>query len=195
MTSKELDTKEKIIDSTIQLIREEMDVKKITVRGIAKRVGIAKSMINYHFQSKENLIDQAVQSFISTVISKGDTKSMELDIVPENRLRVRVKQAAGFLALNPGISRVSILTDLKHGNQNDNSSQSLQSIYSQLKDIYRDKENDIDLMIKAQQLLATLQEVFLRATVFKQQTGIDYYDEEQRNKLMDKIIDNVLSDL
>ncbi len=194
LTEQELDTKQKIVEATIQLIREKMDVKKITIRGIAKRAGITKSMINYHFQSKEKLINQAVQSFISTVISKGDAKFREIEMMPEERLRTRVKQAAGFLALNPGISRVSILGDLRDGNEHDNSSQSLQSIFVQLKDIYGDKKNEVCLKIKTQQLLASIQEIFLRASVFKQQTGIDYYNDEQRNKLVDIIIDNVLND-
>ena len=193
MTEKEIDTKKKIIDATIQLIREEKDVDKITIREIAKRAGIAKSMINYHFQSKENLIDNAVQSFISSIIREGDNKLQKVEMEPEERLRKRVKQAAAYLALNPGISRVSILRDLKQASGIDNSSQSLESIYSQIKDIYSgEQENDIDLMIKAQQLLATLQEIFLRASVFKKQTGIDYYNDQQRNELMDKIIDNIL---
>ncbi len=195
MTKNDLDTKQKIIDATIELIKEEMDVKKITVRGIARRAGIAKSMVNYYFDSKESLIDSAVQSFISTVISKGDRKLKEVDLTPEERLRTRVKQAAGFLAYNPGVSRVSILSDLRNGNIDDNSSQSVKSIFVKLKDIYGDKKEDTDLFIKAQQLLAALQEMFLRAHVFKEETGIDYYDDEQRDNLMDKIINNVLSDL
>ncbi len=192
MTKKELDTKDKIIEATIQLIREEMDVNKITVRGIAGKAGVTKSVINYHFDSKDSLIDLAVQSYIRTVISQGDEKLKKIDMKPEERLRTRFKQAAGFLASNPGVSRVSILGDLKNANKYDNSSQSMHSIFSQLKDIYGDERDDIALQIKAQQLLASLQAIFLRANVFKEQTGIDYFNKKERNKLMDIIIDNIL---
>ncbi len=192
MVKKELDTKEKIIDATIQLIREEMDVNKITVRGIAGKAGLTKSVINYHFNSKDSLIDLAVQSYIGSVINQGDRKLEKLDLNPEDRLRMRFKQAAGFLASNPGVSRVSILGDLKNANENDNSSQSMHSIFAQLKDIYGDQKDEVDLKIKAQQLLASLQEVFLRADIFKKYTGIDYYNDKERNKLIDIIIDNIL---
>lgn len=192
MTVKEPDTKDKIIDATIQLIREEMDVNKITVRGIAREAGVTKSVVNYHFDSKDSLIDLAVQSYIGTVISQGDEKLKKPDLKPEDRLRMRFKQAAGFLASNPGVSRVSILSDLKNAKEKDNSSQSLHSIFTQLKDIYGAQKDDVDLKIKAQQLLASLQEIFLRADVFKEQTGIDYYNEKERNRLMDIIIDNIL---
>lgn len=192
MTKKELDTKDKIIDATIKLIREEMDVNKITVRGIAREAGVTKSVINYHFDSKDSLIHLAVQSYIGTVISQGDEKLIKIDLKPEERLRIRFKQAAAFLASNPGVSRVSILSDLKNANEKDNSSQSLHSIFTQLKDIYGGQKDDVDLKIKAQQMLASLQEVFLRADVFNEQTGIDYYNEKERNSLVDIIIDNIL---
>ncbi len=192
MTKKELDTKDKIIDATIKLIREEMDVNKITVRGIAREAGVTKSVINYHFDSKDSLIHLAVQSYIRTVISQGDEKLKKIDLKPEDRLRMRFKQAAGFLTSNPGVSRVSILSDLKNADEKDNSSQSMYSIFTQLKDIYGDQKGAVDLKIKAQQLLASLQEIFLRAEVFKKQTGIDYYNEKERNSLIDNIIDNIL---
>jgi len=44
MKNEDLDTKNKIIKVTIDLIREEKDVSKITIRRIAKEAEVAISM-------------------------------------------------------------------------------------------------------------------------------------------------------
>ena len=188
----EMNTKEKIISATIELIQEEMSVDKITVRRIAKKADVGVSMINYHFQTKENLINIAVQNFISTVIDRADDRVRGQELSPTEKLRFGTKQAAGFLAHYPGISRVSILSDLKNCDEKDNSSQSFNSIYNQLKRIYGENGDSIELQLKAQQILAGLQEIFLRAPVFLKQTGLDYYNDQDRDKIVDKLIDNIL---
>lgn len=187
-----MNTKEKIIKATIDLIKEKQDIKKITIRKIAKKADVATSMINYHFQTKEKLIDEAVQRFINTIIANADQQYVDKDLSPEEKMRLGLKQAASFLADNTGISRVSILKDLRNGDIGDNSSQILKSTFKQLKEYYGDNKDDIDLKIMAVQQLLTVQGIFLRSSVFKEQTGIDFYNEEQRDELMDKIIDNML---
>ncbi len=192
MSKEDLDTKNKIINVTIDLIKKEKVVSKITIRKIAEKAGVATSMINYHFQTKSNLINRALDFFISTVINKAAEQYQDTDLSPEEKVRIRLKEAAKFLAENPGIARVSILNDLKSGNANDNSSQLLKSIIAQLKEFYGSGKVELDLKILAQQQLATVQHIFLRADVFKNLTGLDFYDEKQRNELMDKVLDNIL---
>jgi AcrR family transcriptional regulator len=187
-----METKDKIIMATIDLIKEKQDIKKITMRRIAKKADVAVSMINYHFQTKENLINKAVQKFIGTIISNAGKQYQDVDISPEEKMKLGLKRAAKFLANNPGIARVSILNDLKNGSINDNSSQVLESIVKQLKEVYGDKKDGVDLKIMAQQQLATVQVIFLRTSIFKEQTGINYYDDQQRDELMDRIVDNML---
>ncbi len=192
MSKEDLDTKNKIINVTIDLIKEEKDVNKITIRRIAKEADVATSMINYHFQTKVNLINRAVESFINNVITNAAKQYQNTNLSSEEKVRTRLKQAAKFLAENPGIARVSILNDLTKGDENDNSSQLLESISAQLREVYGSEKDELDLKIMAQQQLATVQHIFLRADIFKKITGMDFYDGRQRDELMDKIIDNIL---
>ncbi|RCW52117.1 TetR/AcrR family transcriptional regulator [Halanaerobium sp. ST460_2HS_T2] len=192
MKNEDLDTKNKIIKVTIDLIREEKDVSKITIRRIAKEAEVAISMINYHFQTKANLINKAVESFISRVISSAGEQYQNSNLSPEEKMRIRLKQAAKFLAQNPGIARVSILNDLNNGSENDNSSQLLKSISAQLKEVYGSKKNELELKIIAEQQLAAIQHIFLRADIFEKLTGMDFFDDQERDNLMDRILDNIL---
>jgi len=192
MKNEDLDTKNKIIKVTIDLIREEKDVSKITIRRIAKEAEVAISMINYHFQTKANLINKAVESFISRVISSAGEQYQNSNLSPEEKMRIRLKQAAKFLAQNPGIARVSILNDLNNGSENDNSSQLLKSISAQLKEVYGSKKDELELKIIAEQQLAAIQHIFLRADIFEKLTGMDFFDDQERDNLMDRILDNIL---
>ncbi len=192
MVDKGLDTREKIIQATINLIKKEMDVKKITVRSIASEAEIGSGLVNYYFDSKEKLIDEAVQMFINSVIEDSDNTFNNANLSAEERLKDRVKTAARFLAVNPGISRVSILTDMKNGKENDNSYRVVNAYYSILKEMFADKD-DIELIVMSQQIVAAIHEIFLRAESFKKQAGIDYFNDEQRDRLVEQIIDNVIN--
>lgn len=63
------DIKEKIINTTISLIQHsEGLIENITIREIAQKADIAVGLINYHFGSKNNLIEICVQRIISHVM-------------------------------------------------------------------------------------------------------------------------------
>lgn len=53
---KEVNTKQKILDTAIDLFAEK-DYKSVTIREIAKAVGIKGSSIYNHFESKEEILD------------------------------------------------------------------------------------------------------------------------------------------
>ena len=63
------DIKESIIKETTKLIEEKNgDLKSVTARAIAKRCGIALGLINYHFKSKDRLIELCVQRIVNRIL-------------------------------------------------------------------------------------------------------------------------------
>lgn len=187
-----INTKEKIIGITIKLLKKEKEVSKVSMRKIAKEGDIAVSVINYHFQTKQNLIRIAIDKYIHQVI-ENSTNNIDLDhLTIEENIRFSIKNATNFIANNPGIARVSVLNDLKNPRINDNSSQLFYSIYEQLRMYYQESLDKIQLEILTQQQIATVQEIFLRSDVFKEQTGLDFYDNEDREKIIDILMDQVL---
>lgn len=75
---------------TIQLIEQHADFDKITIREIAAKANVRVGLINYHFQTKQNLINQCVQRMISLIISKFDSLYQSLTMKPLDKLRYLV---------------------------------------------------------------------------------------------------------
>lgn len=180
-----MNIKDKIIGVTIDLIKEkDGDIDKITIREIAQRSNIGVGLINYHFQSKNNLIDLCVQKIISNVISqsKPDTQGLS----PMEKLKRSVKIPIDFLMENPEISRISILGDLQQGQENDNTLKTLAKYYSHAGNLGLDE----DTFFNAAVLIHGLQGIFLRWELYKDK--FDFADKAQRDKLIDNLVEKLL---
>ena len=68
------DTKEKIIEAAGIMIKENTDVNKITVRGIAKLAGVGTGLINYYFGSKDNLLAAAIEKRVDEMCIRDRVK-------------------------------------------------------------------------------------------------------------------------
>lgn len=188
---KERAVKERILRAAIELIREEAAFEKVSMRRIADKAGVAVSMVNYHFQTKQHLIDRAVQEFVGSVIESSMTGESEVPADPVEAMRAHLRGAAAFVARNPGIARVSILRDLQAGEPGDNSSQVAQTVFRQLTPIYGEKKSERELRVLAQLQVAAVQQLFLRAEVVRELTGLDFYDDQDRKILVDIVIDTI----
>ena len=209
MDAQQQEVKQRILQAAIELIREMQAFEKVSMRKIAERAGVAVSMVNYHYQTKENLINRAVQSYIGSVIAGSEDRTAEpaaeqtaeqaaypranaggaLD--PVERMRLHLKQAADFIAAHPGISRVSILRDMQGGSSDDNTSQVAAMVMRQLSEIYPQRAGSTELKVQALVQVAVVQHLFLRAELNKEQLGLDFFDKEQRDDLMDMVINTV----
>lgn len=202
--------KRRILAAATELIQEEQDFEKISMRSVARRAGVAVSMVNYHYQTKANLINLAVQSFVSSVIrsagasveaSGSSGMSGVVDGVvpntpvaaetPTERMRRHLLGAATFIARNPGISRVSILRDLSNPSTDDNTSQVVAAAQKQLAGIIGQEITEPLHRIMAEIQAAAMQHLFLRAAVIKEQIGLDYYDEKDRHRLIDLVVETI----
>ena len=122
-------TRERILDSTVELMLETGDVRRVTMRAVAGRAGVGLGAINYHFQTKENLVNLAVRGFIRTVIAKW-TAASELSDADSPRVQFErlLRSSADFIAAYPRVSRISILFDAEYPAQDDNTSAVIQQL-------------------------------------------------------------------
>ncbi|AOM10715.1 TetR/AcrR family transcriptional regulator [Bacillus thuringiensis] len=79
-------TKEKILNTTLELIRKE-GFEKVTIRKIAKLLDINIALVNYHFGSKEKLISEAIRVLL---ISFQDTFSILDNITVPAKERLKI---------------------------------------------------------------------------------------------------------
>ncbi len=192
MKNDNLDTKQRIMKATISLLREK-DLEGVTMRLIAERANVALSALNYHFQTKENLINQSVEVLIGDRISTWYDRYNSLTGDPVNKLKTMLRDTASFLAKYPRISRVSIIYDLlSGGKEEDNSMQTNKAYLTAIQEIYGSKKNEQELKIKIHQIIAAGQVALLRADVFKSYTGIDFFNDQQRDMLIDRLVDNII---
>lgn len=190
---KNINVKDKIMDAATNLIGECVSIENVTIRDIAAKAGVGVGLINYHFQTKENLINQCVQKIIGNVIYKFHALYQSLTMEPLDKLRFMAKSTCSFLVQNQGISRTSILSDLFAGSCSDNTSQTIEAYLPVMREIYGESKSDKELYLSAYILISTLQSVFLRRNVFMQNAEMDFFNKEQRELLIDDIIDTIFN--
>ena len=186
------DVKEKIINATIEIIGECEAVEKVTVRDIAEKAGVGIGLINYHFQTKENLIDICVQKIIGNVIKKFDSISQGINMEPLEKLRHLAKLNCSFLVQNKGISRISIHSDVNNGDFNDNTSQTIEAYLPLVKAVCSEKLSDKVIYLMTSIMISAFQSAFMRRDVIMQGLKMDFYDMHYRELIVDMIIDNVI---
>jgi AcrR family transcriptional regulator len=184
--------KEKILHSTIELLGECETVEKVTVRDVALRAGVGVGLINYHFQTKENLVNLCVQRIIGDVIKRFDQLSQSLNMEPIEKLRFLAKRNCSFLVQNKGISRISILSDIENGNFTDNTSQTIKAYLPVVRAVCSEKKSDKEIYLVTSIMISAFQSAFMRGNVFMEGLELDFYEMHQRDLIVDMIIDNVI---
>lgn len=162
---KSSEIRELIITNTIKLIKESDGlIGNITIRKIAENSNVAVGLINYHFKSKNKLIEICIERIISKVMKDfpnlDDSKVYHTVNSDITSFTINVFK---FLVNNPEIAKISMLSDFTSPHINSNSSVSYRAIYKGLdseKDTYRRK-------VKAFIFLATIQLAFLNRNITK----------------------------
>lgn len=185
--------REKIIHTTTQLIKEFEDISKITIRDIAVKAEVGSGLINYHFQTKENLIGICVLRIISQFIEDIERLYDELELSPIEKLKHVFKVKCDFIVENPIISKTSMMLDLNTATLDDNTDQSAKVHYKVLKEIFGDRKTDKELFLILHILMSSIQVAFLRKDVIKIYTEVDFFDKEQRDLYIDTLVDRVMA--
>ncbi len=184
--------RERIIQTTTQLIIENNEIKDITIREIAAKSKVGVGSINYHFQTKENLIDICILRIISQFINEIEKLYENLDLNPIDKLRYVFKTMSSFLVQNPSISKTSMILDLNTATLNDNTHQASNLHFKALKDFYGEQKNDYEIFVILHIIMSSIQVAFLRNNTIKADAGLDFFDEDQRDYFIDNLIDRII---
>lgn len=186
------DVKQAIIDATIQLINERgSNLADITIRDICQEAGVGVGLINYHFQSKENLIARCVQILVGDVIGQFDALVAALPpLSPMDRLKRMVNGTLTYLATHENISRISILTDMNTPGQGDNTQQTVQVFLPLVAEVLKPAGREAEAKAKTYQMIMAFQGLFLRAHLLNEELGFSLFDSLQREAFIDAFIDD-----
>jgi AcrR family transcriptional regulator len=180
--------KERIIEVTTEMIiNSNGDIERVTTRGIAEKAGIGIGLINYHFQTKENLIEHCVQRIIGSVISNFHP-NIEDGLDSIERLKRVAKMVADFLINNEAVSFISILGDYKNPRTDDNTIKTVKG-FSMALGKCEMPYNEKSILTFA--LTSVMQSIFLRKNMSFQLFDFNFNDKKERDLFLDFIIDRL----
>lgn len=175
-------TEKDIIDAaTFLLLESKGEFQKVSVRKIAQRANVGIGLINYHFKSKDKLLDICVQNIVNRHIS-GFKPSKKGQSVRES-LYIVGKDVADYLWDNKNVSKISIISDFKNPKLDDNTMKTVAGI-----DFVYGKGTD---SFNSFLLASALQAVFLKSDVVKS-LGYDTENKQVRDKLIEYLVDKLI---
>lgn len=180
--------KENIIHVTTELIQQSSgNISEITTREIANKANVGIGLINYHFQSKENLITICVQRIIRQVVQSFSPaeKEYQNDIERLTDWAIRVFD---FLFENPAISRLSILGDMYDYAMDSNSVRTQKGFMYALKDVKESEKQMLSFI-----LTSVMQTAFLGSKISRDLIGFDLDKPAERNAFIQKLVSTLFN--
>jgi AcrR family transcriptional regulator len=187
MTADEQDPKERILQAAIAILGEEADPESITVRQIAARAEVGTGLINYHFGSKDALLNDAIGALMQAEIGPGSGADLAGIEDPVEGVRMVLKQTshAGmrFPKLLALVARQALLSG-DYGPE--------RTLLPLLRAHYDGALDEPDIRLTAIQLVAPLQVIGVRSEDVQRFTGVDVTDPVQLDAVIDRLVDNIL---
>lgn len=178
------EVRERIIAATTRLIvNSDGDVMDINTRAIAQEAQVGVGLINYHFQTKENLIEICVERMINKVIAAFDPLLQEQD--PVARLGHTAQLVFDFLVENPAVSKISMLSDHSKPKVDDNTMRSTLGMDRVLGEV---EGSGSVRMLLTFALVSTMQALFLRREQSGELFGYDIRDKAQRDEVLELLV-------
>lgn len=180
--------KESIIKAATELIEENKgDMSKVTARAIAAKSGVALGLINYHFKSKENLIEMCVQRIVNKILfcfySDDDLSE---NISDRQRLINRGRRVFDFFFDNKNMTKIFILSDLKNYQPKSNTA----AVQSGFKMAIRSTDTDNKKKrILGFMLTSAIETAFLTGDRSSEILGYNLDVKEERDKLVEEMVE------
>ena len=188
MEAEDLETKERLLDAAVELLGEKKEPSKITSRSLAERAGVSLGSINYHFRSKDNLLNEAVSRMTSEIAESWlrPVKGFEDD--PVGALKMLLKETSRAMVSHAHLSKITVTNIFKQGNFD-----VPLVILPLLRTIYREQKDEQELRLIAFQLVIPMQVAFMHDRAFLLYAGYNLYDDQQRDQMIEKQVDNLIN--
>ncbi|MDO4322980.1 MAG: helix-turn-helix domain-containing protein [Lachnospiraceae bacterium] len=188
-----MNSKEAIMEAAIALINEKEDrIEEITMREISKRAGVGLGLINYHFESKEELIGECVEKIVNGIVEKfrgmeAETEGME----PFEKLDYLGNITLTFLFEHQAVSKISMLSDMRFPKSSDNTQRTLRA-YLPLVAQCRPDWDEERVYQMTFSLISSMQSAFLRHEILLEQQGINLKNTAERKLFHRRMLENMI---
>lgn len=176
--------KEKIMETVVALLSEGKDITKVTNRDIAAMAGVNSALINYYYQSKENLIDLAAGECMARI---GGTLSADAGSTPPiERIRVMLKNFTEFCLHHTALAEIAVNAELKSG-----SLYTSRMLFPLFKEHFGEHKTDLEIKLITIQLLNPMQMMFLNRSDYKAYLSLDMDSSNAWDTLVDLLLRNL----
>jgi TetR/AcrR family transcriptional regulator, regulator of cefoperazone and chloramphenicol sensitivity len=185
MMSDESIAKNRIFQAAFELVTEGKSDQQITTRQISSRAGVNLALINYYYQSKENLLNQVVGVMMDKIV-KESIQSDNINASAETRLREMLLTTAAAAFRYRNICKIALTKELKTGCIN-----SCCLVTPLLREILVER-SVVELEVLAMQLMIPFHHIVINPEIYNKHLDTDFFDEEKRNQKINEMIDCVL---
>lgn len=184
-------TKQKLITATNEILAEHgNDYKSLTSREIAKRAGVPLGMINYCFESKDNLV---LKVFLDTYTRKWDETKVNIFKLDGEGMDARDQlKYFAFKIMKIFLAHYECIKDiLKYIMTSYDITSAIQS-HELISECVGGKRTEEQCKLMSFELGSILQIAVLRHKELKENFGIDLYDDEQLKAFIGEQVDKIV---
>ncbi len=170
-----------------------MQPNEITIKQIMERADVGMGTVNYHFGSKENLMNLVIRRYISSILPETPRIfGQYADLPPLQQFRAGVKDIMTIIAREPEIARQAFMQDMTAGFEGDATSETIQALLAPLRSALGD-EDETRLWLRLHLLVVGLEATVLRSEIVRKASGLHFEDDGEREEILDAILDMVLA--
>jgi len=186
MNQDESTAKEEIFQAALELVTEGKTDQQITIREIASKAGVNLALVNYYYQSKENLLSMVVGTMMGDIIKQSNQYN-PTNADAQTQLRSMLFSTADAAFKYRNICKIAISLELKSGCES-----SCKLVMPLLKEILTECDES-DLNIIALQLMIPFHHIVLEPELYSRYLDTDFFDEKMRKQKIDQMINCALS--
>lgn len=176
--------KEKILETVVALLLDGQDVSKVTNRQIASMARVNSALINYYFQSKDNLLGIAAGTCMESIA--GTLQEHKEDLCPADRIKQMLKKFSDFCFKNITFAEIAINSDLKQG-----STYTSTMLLPLFKEHFGESKTDSELKLLAFQLLHPIQILFINRNEYRTYLSCDLSSQSVWDNIIENLVDNI----
>ena len=187
-------TRENIINATLKIIGEE-GFQNVTIRKIATLAGVNVAAINYHFGSKDIVINEALK-YLTGKLKDSFKYLGEKEVSPEIRIKNFIRCYADAALEHPDVFRNYINHSMCNTEMPSDYSEFMKREgFEELKNTLREMtslDDDMLLFMKGFQIISGIAFPVLLGKQMEKLSGIDYDDKIVRYKYLDVLLKTII---
>ncbi|MEN6392134.1 MAG: TetR/AcrR family transcriptional regulator [Syntrophomonas sp.] len=187
-------TKERIIKATLDIMADE-GFQNVTVRKISTRADVNIAAVNYHFGSKDMVIDKALK-YVTSQMKKVFTILKENGQPASVRLSNFIQAYADTVYKYPDIVRYMIDQKIHHSNTPVEYSEYLEQegihlVHRTLQELHPDEEES-RIYMRTLQILGCISFPILMGTTVQHFSGLNLNEKSSRNILIELLTEQMI---